>query len=534
LHAEISVPRGAAAKANSSMIAALADRISPARAVVIVISVSLAMRLALASVMGLSVDEAYMVVAARRLALSSYDHPPATMWLIAGMVHAAGSEHYLLVRLPTLLLFAAQNWFLYRLTALVFDARSGLFAVLIISLSPLYFGFIGTIALTNGPLTFALTGAALFMARALLQQGDRTAWWDWLIAGLFFGFALLSKLSAVLVLPGLALFALTVPRHRRLFFTPGPYVAALAALAVFSPVIVWMVEHDFIVVTFQFDRATLTDELHLKRTLTHFGMLIVVFGPANWLLCVAALAGALRDGPRVEWQWYLAMLAVVPLAFFLILDLFGDQGVGGVHWLAPAYLFTLPLAGKLAVAIYDRFPRVCRWTIDAAIVATGALMVGFLTHMLTGWLQAVVPSTDGRDQIAADLTDWDDFRSALAANGMLDSKRHFVIAGTYGFCFRLQFVLKDSIPVVCLSDNPIARLLSTDDAALRGRDAVIVKDRWSARQSISKIEGKFERVESMPPVWLTAHGRRTMPLRLSIGRNLQHGIFVGEGVRPQR
>src|SRR5580704_380946 len=206
----------------------------PTRAVIGLIAVSLAVRAALAAVMGFSYAETYEVVVARKLALSYRDHPPAIMWLIAAMANLTGSEDHLIVRLPTLLLSAAQNWLLYRLTALVFDNWAGLFAVMALCLSPLFGFFFGATAITDGPLVFALTGAALFIARALFA-GSTAAWRDWLVGGLFFGLALLSKFSAILVLPGLALFLLTVPRHRHVFFTPGPYVAVLAALAVFAP-----------------------------------------------------------------------------------------------------------------------------------------------------------------------------------------------------------------------------------------------------------------------------------------------------------
>lgn len=510
---------------------ALLHAVPPAhqtRTVISVIAISLVARAALAAVMGFSYDETYEVVVARKLALSYQDHPPAIMWLIAAAAHLTGSEGHLIVRLPTLLLLSAQSWLLYRLTALVFDAWAGLFAVMAVSLSPLFGFFFGAIAVTDGPLVFALTGAALFVARALSTEGARL-WRNWLLAGFFFGLALLSKFSAILILPGLALFLLTVPRHRRLFFTPAPYVAALVALVVFTPVIVWSLENGFGAFAFQGSRAAIANGVHVGRTLTHLAILIAVMGPLVWLIQIAALAGALRAGPRDEGRWFFAMLAVVPIGFFLALDLFGTNGVEAPHWLAPGYLFTFPLLGAAVVRLRARFPRTVWWTIAASVAATSVLVLVLFTHTLTGWLRTFVPSFDNYDPIVADQADWWNLRTALEEKGLLDSKHHFVLAGRYYFCFKAQLVLRDSLPVVCLSDNPISRSLWRDDAALLGRDAIIITNWWVAPQTIPTVQAKFERVEEIAPVWITAYGRPVMRVDLALGHNLRRPIFERPG-----
>jgi 4-amino-4-deoxy-L-arabinose transferase-like glycosyltransferase len=498
------------------------------RAVIFVIAVSLVVRALLAAVMGFSFDETYNVVVARQLALSYYDHPPATMWLIAAAAHLTGSEDHLIIRLPTLLLSSAQNWLLYRLTALVFDEWAGLFAVIALSLSPLFVFFFETVAVTDGPLVFALTGAALFAAQAVFGE-NATPWRDWPLAGFFFGLALLSKFSAILVLPGLALFLLTVPRHRRYFRTPAPYVAALVALAVFTPVIVWNLENGFAAFAFQGGRAAIGDEVHVGRTLTHLAILIVVMGPLIWLVEIAALTDALAAGPRDEGRWFFALLAIVPIGFFLVLDLFGVNGVEAPHWEAPGYLFTFPLLGAAVVRLRARFPRTVWWTIAAGIAGMSVLVLVFFTHTLTGWLRIFVPSFNDYDPIVSDQADWWNLRAALEERGLLDSKRYFILAGRYYFCFKAQLVLRDSLPVVCLSDNPISHSLSSDDAALLGRDAIIITNWWAAPQTISTVQAKFERIEEIAPLWIMAYGRPVFRVDLLLGHNLQRTLSERPG-----
>ncbi len=491
---------------------------------VLVIAAAAAAHAGFVSMTGFSIDETYDVVMARHLALSYQDHPPAIMWLIAAAVHLFGSENHFVVRLPTLLLAAAQSWLVYRLTALAFDKWAGLFAVIALALSPLFGFYLGAIAVTDGPLLFCLAVAAFFLARGLLRPRPMD-WREWLLAGLFFGIACLSKFTAILVLPGLVLFLLTVPRHRRLLLTPGPYVAALAALVVFTPVIVWNARNGFAAFIFQGSRAALDGHIHVGRLVSHTGFMFAVMGPAVWLIQIGTLADALWRGPRDERAWFFATLAIVPIAFFVGIDLFGLAGVQGQQWFAPGYLFTFPLVGAAVARWRPRFPRLVWGTIAACVGAAGIVALVFISHTMTGWLDRFVPAINADyDPLVADDTDWHGLRSRLEQDGLLDS-RHFLLLGRYEYCFKVELVIADRLPIACLSANPVSHSLWRNDAALIGRDAIIITDRWNARQSIAAVSAKFASVEKLPPLWITDHGRPVLRVDLVIGHDLRQPIF---------
>jgi hypothetical protein len=133
-----------------------------------------------------------------------------------------------------------------------------------------------------------------------------------------------------------------------------------------------------------------------------------------------------------------------------------------------------------------------------------------------------VPSFNDHDPIVSDQTDWWNFRDALKERGYLDSRRYFIVSGRYWFCFKAQLVLNGSLPVVCLSDNPIANALWRNNAALLGRDAIIITSWWDGPQP---VQDKFERIEKIAPVWITEYGRPVMRIELELGRNLQRPIF---------
>jgi len=80
-----------------------------------------------------------------------------------------------------------------------------------------------------------MTLALLLLARALKREGG------WLLvgAGLVLGLAVQSHPTAVVVLPGMALATLLHPRGRRWLRTPWPYLAGLAAVLAYSPIIAY-------------------------------------------------------------------------------------------------------------------------------------------------------------------------------------------------------------------------------------------------------------------------------------------------------
>ncbi len=496
---------------------------NPIALAVALLAASLALRSLLASIFGLSFDETYNIVVSRRFDLAYFDHPPLAFWLIGGAVKLFGSEAEFVVRLPTLLLFSGATWFVYRLAATLFGPAAGLVAIAAMNLSPQFAAYFGTFATTDTPLLFGLAAAAYFLAKVLLREDARSTsvWRDWLLAGAFFGVAMLSKFSALLALPGLLTFLAIVPRQRRWLAHPAPYAAALVALAVFSPVLVWNVRHDWVAFAYQSGRAAFGWQAYPVRALRFLGVLALVVQPIIWIGLVVALIGALRRGPADEPRWLLACLAVVPVVFFPFVWLFGQTGVSGYQWAAPGYLFVFPLLGGAYGRWSAKWPRVVVWATRVSTGALAALYVLLVSHLLTGWARTLVPAFREFDPIVSDTADWTQLRVALQRAGMLDASRYFIVAGRWEICFKIKQAIGDALPIVCYTDNPIGAALATDRAALAGHDAIIVSHWWKAPTSLESVTAAFVSVEPMNPVSMTYFGQPARSVELEMGRTLR-------------
>ena len=394
---------------------------TPAGGVALLIVGSFLLRLLFAATVGLGIDESYMVAAGRRLALGYFDHPPLAWWLAWGAAHLFGSEAPVVVRLPFIILFALSTWFVYCLTAVLFDRRAGLWAAIVLNLAPVSGVTSASWVLPDGPLNAALFGAALCLAKALPAAG-RAAWGWWLGAGIGAGLALLSKYSAALAVLGALAFLLSEPSSRRWLTRPHPYLAAAIALALFLPVLIWNARHGWISFRFQAGRAG--GRFDPFGPLAALGGAALYFLPWLWLpLCWSGLA-ALHRGPGDRNSWLLVCLAAPPIGFFTLISLSSHVLF---HWAAPGYLMLVPLLGAALERRRQAGRPVGRW------LGASAILVLLGTGLVAGevrfnWLpRAVWMSALGKNPLAG-AVDWTSLRDELGERGLLDRPRLVVAA----------------------------------------------------------------------------------------------------------
>lgn len=193
------------------------------RAVLLLVLIGIVLRLVLAGAIGLGVDESYAVSVSRGLSLSYFDHPPISFWIPGLLAKLMHSENRVLMRLPFILFFAGTTWLMYRLTARLFGERAGLYATLLLNVSPVFSVSTGGWVLPDGPLMFFMLAAGLCLVPVLVGRKDPDhATARWLGAGVLTGLALLSKYHGIFVAAGTFLFLITRRESRHWLRRPGP------------------------------------------------------------------------------------------------------------------------------------------------------------------------------------------------------------------------------------------------------------------------------------------------------------------------
>ena len=271
------------------------------------------LRVIYASVIDLRTDEAYYWTWSKENVLSFLDHPPMIAWFIRFGTAIFGDTN-LGVRFAGILAMSVTQLLLADIVRRVtHDVRAVILAVLMPE-AALYYGLL--MAKVSPDVALIPFAVAMVWALVRLKESDDARWW--LAAGVFAGLALLSKFTAVMLVPAVLAFML-VPDWRRCWLaSPYPWLAAVIAVMLFLPVLIWNAGHDWASFKFQFVRAAAAHQLSFRTVGDFIGL---QFGLVGFILLPVVLSGA----ALTAWRGYrrrdavailLSTSVIVPFCYF--------------------------------------------------------------------------------------------------------------------------------------------------------------------------------------------------------------------------
>ena len=302
----------------------------------VIVAVTL-LRLGFAPRTELIPEEAYYWTYAQHPALGYFDHPPMVAWTVALGTRVLGNTE-LGVRLINSLLWVATCFLVLATARRWFEERVAVGAALLFVAVPVYLG-IGFLVTPDGPLIFFWALALYAITRAVQTTATRY-WW---LAGVAFGGAMLSKYYAVMLAPSLVMFLILSPRYRFWLKKPQPWLAAIVAALVFSPVIIWNSQNNWASFAFQTSR-TVEQRGSVGGHVGLFWLAqLAVLTPVGLALLGAAAWRAVRRIREDAWNF----AAAFSLPLFGLFTAASFKTAVHVNWTAPAFLALLPAASAL-------------------------------------------------------------------------------------------------------------------------------------------------------------------------------------------
>lgn len=285
-------------------------------------------------------DEAYYWVWSKNLQLSYFDHPPMIAYLIR--LTTLFSDQELFVRLTSVLCSTVTVIMIYKTAKTAFGQKAGDLAVIFALAWPLLEGnfFITTI---DNPLLMFWSVAIYCLMRGLVLDEKKYIY----AAGIAIGCDLLSKYTAVLILPGVLVYLLLSSKHRVELIRKDVYGALILAVLVFSPVIIWNYQHNWISFVYQFKHGVSeTRQINFAGFGDYIG---AFFGAANPFISI----------PIFVFIWLKRKLILKDDRYLLLLSIFAFVSVFFAYnslykfmeanWVAPAYISAIVfLAGCMA------------------------------------------------------------------------------------------------------------------------------------------------------------------------------------------
>lgn len=270
----------------------------------------IAWKLYLGAALQLHPDEAYYWLWARHLDWGYFDHAPMIGYLIHATTLFADGEGW--VRLSGTLATLAISVWIWRLAVQMFHSTEMASAsVLLFNAFPMT--ALGLLIVTPDVPVFVFWTLSVYLFWQIVQTGQ-ARWWYAL--GLGAGLALLSKYTAVLLLPCVLLYLL-VSEERRWLKTPHPYLALLVTVLVFLPVVYWNSQHEWISFRYQLGHGLKGDGYALERVGEYLAGQAVIVGPLAWGVGLCALAaGLFHKDKAVRWL----LCSTLPVLVFFALS----------------------------------------------------------------------------------------------------------------------------------------------------------------------------------------------------------------------
>jgi len=325
-------------------------------------------------------DEAFYWQCARRLGLAFSDHPAQTaLWIRAGTELLGTSP--LGVRLVFLLAGAALPALVFAAARPAVGARDAWLAAGAALLLP-GLALMGALAIPDVPLLFATALGVLAVPRAL--ETGRLG--PWALAGLAGALGLAAEYR---IFPfGLAVAALLLgtAEGRRALRGPGPWLALAIAGAGLAPTLAFNLAHDFAPIRYQLVERHGGEAPGVAK---HLGQQLLLVTPLLYVALLGTLAVLLARARRGDARALrFAILALVPLLFWLAASTFNDDRHTDAHWPLPAYLPLLPfLPGALR-----GFAARGRWALGLALAAPAVAAAATTAALVAVLLPATAPS----------------------------------------------------------------------------------------------------------------------------------------------
>jgi 4-amino-4-deoxy-L-arabinose transferase-like glycosyltransferase len=447
-------------------------------AVAALIAAMTVLRVIYADVIELRTDEAYYWTWSKENVLSFLDHPPMIAWFIRFGTAIFGDTN-LGVRFAGIVAMLVTQLLLADIVRRVtHDVRAVVLAVLMPE-AALYYGLL--MAKVSPDVALIPFAVAMVWALVRLAESSDARWW--LAAGLFAGLALLSKFTAVMLLPAVVAFMLVPDWRRRWLTSPYPWLAALIAAVVFLPVLIWNAGHDWASFRFQFVRAVATHDMSLRTVGEFIGL---QFGLVGFVLLPVVWSGV----ALTAWRGYrrrdavsilLSICVMVPFGYFLWKSL--SLRVGDT-W--PMFLWPIGFAAvavNIAMLPRERWPA---WMIRSTFAwAVTAIASGIVFVVLVFLYSTVCPwNLIGRTDPIGGEAGYQEVANRVQAE-LQNTGATWIATSDYRTYAMLRWYFRGRVPVVQINER--GRFMGFRDpgmAAIEGHTGLFVTREPDAASSL--------------------------------------------------
>lgn len=391
---------------------------------------------------GMFRDELYYIACSNHLAAGYVDQPPLSMFILKAVTLIFGDSLFAIRLVPAFA--AAATVFLTGLMVIQLGGnRKAQLIACISSGSLISFGMHSYFSMNC--IDFVVWALVGYMVIKIVQNGNRS---HWVMLGVILGLGVLNKIGVLFLGAGLFLGLLLTPQ-RKWLLTPWPYLCGAIAFVLFSPFIIWNIQHDMAHLEF-IDNASGGKYAGLSVSTFLIGNVLMV----NPLAILVWLPGVLALFLYKPFRPFM-ILGFLYLGPLIILML---NKTSKSEYLAPSYSI-LWAAGAVWIEQWSariNFPKLVPYTIATFIIVTQLMLLPLVLPVLPvqtyiGYAKVLgaEPSSSESKELAelpqhyADLFGWDtkarDVAKVYETLSEDEKKKCAIVGSNYGRCGAIDY-----------------------------------------------------------------------------------------------
>lgn len=442
-------------------------------------------------------QEAYYWKYAKNLALSYFDHPPMTAYIIAFFTWIGGDNAFF-IRLGSIIFSMGLMLLLYAIIKRLFNNHKWAFLAVVTINCTVLFSIGATVITPDVPLLFFW--AVIVYSLVRLQEANQKRWWY--LAACSLGLGLLSKYTAILIVPGIFIYLLFSKSQRKWLKSVYPYLGLIIAFLIFSPVIIWNYQNDWASFLFQSsNRFSKMIDFRPEFFFQLIGSQLGMLTPYVFFLVITGWIQIGRLSIKEKNEKY-SLLFWIAFPVYFVFVLFSFRSLVKMNWLAPAYITSIIASivwiNSTQSKWADRFKK---WLKPGLILG---LIIVLIMHLLP-----IVPMFPIRK--GDTWTGWKELsKRVVEIKKEMGEDNTFIFGHEYKIPSEITFYTPNHVTThsgEIIGEKGLQYTFWTNFNELIGKDAIFVTSDAQRYRNIDRIRQYFDSVIEEPPLMISHHNR---------------------------
>ncbi len=338
----------------------------------ILIGVSTLVRAFLAATLEFGNDEVYYYLYALYPDFSHFDHPPMVGLVIQLFTLNLKIDSEFFIRFSSVIFGSVNTFLAFGIGKKIKDEQTGFYAALLYTSSIYAFVITGIFILPDTPqMLFWLLTVSLsidIIAKTDIAKSDDR---KMLLTGVMIGLGMLSKYTSVYL--WVAIVGYIVLYNRIWLKRPSLYFSVIISAILFTPVIYWNIENDFISLGYQGGRVNLLDSgLRPDYFLMEIVGEFFYNNPVNFIIIIISLWAFLFKKRRFISKEYFRVIAFTGLPLIATFIFFSFFRRTLPHWTGPGYTTLIFIAAPfISDTVKNKnilFPKPLKFAVNLLII----------------------------------------------------------------------------------------------------------------------------------------------------------------------